>query len=134
MKMARHAGPSASYFVLPVPLVVALCLAVVLLVAYPMAGLLLQAFDAGPGVWQRALLGGNLAAIWNTLWSSAAATALAVVLGTLFAFATERASPPGRAWLRMGVCLPLLVPPFIGAFGWLQAYGRAGVLEQLSGL
>jgi len=31
----------------------------------------------------------------------------------------------------MGVLLPILVPPFIGAFGWTQAYGRAGLLDKL---
>lgn len=108
--------------------------AVAVLVVYPMATLLVQAFEAGGAAWQRALSGTSLAAIANTLWSSAAATALAVVSGGLFAFATERALPAGRAWLRLGICLPLLVPPFIGAFGWLQAYGRAGVLEKLTGI
>ncbi len=72
-------------------------------------------------------------AIWNTLWTGAVVAALAVCVGTSAALVTERLSVPARGWLRLGMFLPLLIPPFVGAFGWARAYGPSGLLDQLVG-
>ncbi|MEO5941750.1 MAG: ABC transporter permease subunit, partial [Candidatus Limnocylindrales bacterium] len=54
--------------------------------------------------------------------------------GTLAALATERAHLPGRGWLRAGILLLLLCPPFVTAFGWTRAYGPRGLTDQAFGV
>jgi iron(III) transport system permease protein len=113
---------------------VALAVSLVLaagLVVYPLASLFGRAFQAGAEPFQRAFSGLVLLAVLHTLWASGIATALAVVLAAALAVATERSPAIGRHWLRLGVSLPILIPPFISAFSWTQAYGRAGLLDKL---
>lgn len=73
-------------------------------------------------------------AIWNTAWTAALVAILAVVAGTAAAIATERGELPGRPWLRAGILLPLLCPPFVTAFGWTRAYGPRGLSDRLLGI
>jgi iron(III) transport system permease protein len=77
---------------------------------------------------------GVVGAIVNTAWTSALVALLAVVGGTAAALATERAGLPGRTWLRAGILLPLLCPPFVTAFGWTQAYGPRGLADRAAGV
>ncbi len=100
------------------------------LVVYPLARLLWEAVQAGAPVARRALDGSG-AAILHTIWVSLAAAGLALLVGAGFAVASERARVPGRGGLRLGLLLPILVPPFIGAFAWVQAYGRGGLADRL---
>lgn len=72
-------------------------------------------------------------AIWNSLWTGVIVAVLAVCAGTGAALVTERLAVPARRWLRLGMLLPLLIPPFVGAFGWARAYGPRGLLDQLVG-
>ncbi len=103
-----------------------------LLVIYPLGSLFWQVLQAGWGPVERVLTGPGLTVVLNTLWSSAVATMLAMVVGSALALSTERLDLPVRGWLRLGICLPILVPPFIGAFSWTQAYGRAGLLDKVA--
>jgi iron(III) transport system permease protein len=73
-------------------------------------------------------------AIGNTLWTAALVSVLAVTGGALAALATERGRLPGRGWLRAGILLPLVCPPFVTAFGWTRAYGPRGLSDQATGL
>lgn len=102
------------------------------LVVYPLMRLFWEAVDGGSEALGRALNGSG-AAIIHTLWVSAVAAAIALLVGGGFAIAIERSPLPGRGWLRLGLLLPILIPPFIGAFAWVQAYGRAGLLDRLAG-
>ena len=77
---------------------------------------------------------GVAGAIGNSVWIGAASAALAVALGTAAALATERGGLPARSWLRAGILLPLLCPPFVTAFGWTRAYGPRGLLHQVAGV
>lgn len=74
------------------------------------------------------------AAIGNSLWTAAVVAVVAVAGGTAAALATERGGLPGRAWLRAGILLPLLCPPFVTAFGWTRAYGPRGLADRSLGL
>jgi iron(III) transport system permease protein len=76
---------------------------------------------------------GVVRAILNTAWTSVLVAILAVIAGTATAIATERGNLPGRAWLRAGILLPLLCPPFVTAFGWTRAYGPRGLADLLAG-
>ena len=100
-----------------------------MLVAYPLGRLLAEAVGGGEHA-ARAIADSGTAVV-HTLWVSMLAAGIALVLGAGFALAVERGALPGRGWLRLGFLLPILIPPFIGAFGWTQAYGRAGLLDQL---
>jgi iron(III) transport system permease protein len=115
---------------LPAGLQVVAYVAAAGLVAYPLLRLLGEAVAGGEAAATRAL-GGSASAIAHTLWASALATLIALLVGAGFAIAIERGALPGRGWLRLGLLLPILIPPFIGAFGWVQAYGRAGLLDKI---
>jgi iron(III) transport system permease protein len=73
-------------------------------------------------------------AVRNTLVLAAAVTLLAVPGGTALALALRRPDVPGRAFWRVAVLLPMLVPDFVLAYSWTQAYGRAGFTETLAGI
>jgi iron(III) transport system permease protein len=55
------------------------------------------------------------------------------VVGAAAAFVTERVRIPARNWLRLGLLLPLVTPPFVSALSWAQAYGPGGLTDDLAG-
>jgi len=105
------------------------------LIGLPIAALLGVALDDGLTSLSGAL-GGPLAmrAIVNSLWTSLLVAVLAVAGGTAAAIVTERLATSGRALLRAGILAPLLVPPFVLAFGWTRAFGPHGLTDQLFGI
>jgi iron(III) transport system permease protein len=108
---------------------------VVVLIGIPIAALVGVVLD--DGLWALSgALGGPLAmqAIVNSLWTSAVEAVLAVVAGTAAAIVTERAAGRARRWLRAGLVAPLLIPPFVLAFGWTRAFGPHGLTDQLFGV
>jgi iron(III) transport system permease protein len=73
-------------------------------------------------------------AVSNTLIVGAVASLTTVALGTTAAFLTERMRVVGRNWLRVGVLLPVLIPPFVSALSWMRAYGPSGLTDDTLGL
>lgn len=73
---------------------------------------------------------GLLPLLRNTILLVLGSTAVAVAIGSVFAWLTER-SDLGMAWLtRVLPIVPLLVPPIAGAIGWvLLAAPRSGFLN-----
>jgi len=65
-----------------------------------------------------------------SLVTSAAATALAVVLGVPLAWVQARAAFPGRSLLRAVTTLPVVLPPVAGGVALLLAFGRRGLIGQ----
>lgn len=99
-----------------------------LLVVVPLARLLQVASEESRGI------GGVVGvAAWNTLWTSTAVTVLALIVGAAAAYVTERTTIRGRRWLRVGMVLPLFVPPFASALSWMRTYGPGGLLGRLTG-
>ena len=116
-------------------LVVTLGLLATLLVGWPLARLAGVAAEGGiAGITATLSASAAETAIFNSLWSGALVALLAVAAGTSAAFVTERANVPGRWLLRTGMLLPLLVPPFVNAYGWTRAFGSRGLLDQLFGI
>lgn len=76
----------------------------------------------------------TLSAASNTLLTSIGVVILAVPAAVFAALVTERTQIPGRRWLRLCLTLPLIVPPFVSALGWTQAYGPSGLLDDAAGL
>lgn len=107
----------------------------VVLIGIPIARLLGVALGDGPTVVAATLTDSRVAgAIGNSLWTAALVALLATSGGTALALATERAGLPGTAWIRAGILLPLLCPPFVTAFGWTRAYGPRGLTDQALGI
>ncbi|MDO8483700.1 MAG: ABC transporter permease subunit [Candidatus Limnocylindrales bacterium] len=110
-------------------------LLVVLVIGLPLARLVGVALEDGPAVLAATLAGPLVAgAIGNSLWTGVLVALVAAGAGTAAALATERSALPGRRWLRLGLLLPMLVPPFVTAFGWARAFGPRGLTDQLVGV
>lgn len=107
----------------------------VALIGLPLARLVGVALGGGLGTIAVTLGEPRVAgAIGNSLWTAALVAVLAASGGTVAALATERGGLPGRGWLRAGILLPLLCPPFVTAFGWTRAYGPRGLTDQALGI
>jgi len=72
-------------------------------------------------------------AVAHSFELSAAATVLAVPVGVAIALALRDPRLPGRAYWRVAVLLPVLVPDVVLGYSWLMAYARAGLTSELFG-
>ncbi|WP_308160557.1 ABC transporter permease [Mycolicibacterium goodii] len=70
------------------------------------------------------------AALLLSLKTSAASTAVCVLLGVPMAVVLARAQFRGRAVLRALVLLPLVLPPVVGGIALLYTFGRIGLVGQ----
>jgi molybdate transport system permease protein len=76
-------------------------------------------------------------ALWLSLRTSAASTALCLVLGVPLATLLARRDFAGKGVLRALVLLPLILPPVVGGLALLYTFGRRGLLGhtlQLAGI
>jgi molybdate transport system permease protein len=67
-------------------------------------------------------------ALWLSLRTSTAATAMCVLLGVPMATVLARTRFPGQGLLRALVLLPLVLPPVVGGIALLATFGRRGLL------
>lgn len=72
----------------------------------------------------------SLAALWLSLRTAAASTALAMALGTPLALVLARTSFRGQRLLRALVLLPLVLPPVVGGIALLYTFGRRGLIGE----
>ncbi|MFD6950430.1 ABC transporter permease [Nocardiopsis sp. NPDC060348] len=92
----------------------------------PLAGLLVRA------PWST--MGGRLtepevlSALWLSLSTATAATALSLLLGVPLAWLLARTDFPGRRLVRALVTVPLVIPPVVGGVALLLVLGRNGLL------
>ncbi len=113
--------------------VVVLLVAAGILVVLPLWTLLRTSLEEGlPALLEAVASAGP--AVWASLWTSTLATLLAVALGAVIAVLTERTDVPGRRGLRLAMLLALIVPGYVAALGWLNAYGPGGLLDDVFGL
>ena len=73
--------------------------------------------------WQQAFV--------NSILSSGGATVLAAVLAVPMAFVVARIAIPLRALVLALSVIPLIAPPFIGAYAWIILLGNNGIITQL---
>ena len=66
----------------------------------------------------------------NSFQVSVAVTAAALVLGTLFAYFYCLFEIRGKAFLQTLSILCCMSPPVIGAYSWIQMFGRAGIVTK----
>ncbi|MFO1328860.1 MAG: putative 2-aminoethylphosphonate ABC transporter permease subunit [Rubrivivax sp.] len=72
-----------------------------------------------------------LDSLWNSVWVSAAVTALAVPSAFVFAYALTRSHLPGKAVLRGITLVPLLAPSLLSAISLIYWFGNQGALKGL---
>lgn len=70
----------------------------------------------------------SMAALGLSVRTSAAATALCLVLGVPMALVLARTSFPGQRVVRSLMLLPLVLPPVVGGIALLYTFGRRGLL------
>jgi iron(III) transport system permease protein len=124
---------------MPRALLAASCLVAALLLL-PLAFLLLEARQVGwPALSQLLFRPLTAGLLWNMVRLAVVVTALAAAIGTGAAWCVERTDLPGRRALAMLLVLPLAIPDFVVAFGWVSVlpavsgYGGA-VLVMTAGL
>ncbi|MCA1736063.1 MAG: iron ABC transporter permease [Actinobacteria bacterium] len=69
----------------------------------------------------------------NSLVIAVAVGLIASAVGLFAALLTERGNLMGRRALRIGILLPLIVPPFVSALAWSRVYGPSGLTDDLVG-
>lgn len=70
----------------------------------------------------------SLDALYLSLRTSAASTALCLLIGVPMATVLARTSFPGQSMARSLVLLPLVLPPVVGGLALLYTFGRRGIL------
>ena len=118
----------------------ALVLSYILLIfffIYPLAQLFISSVRAADGGWTLThfreffALSYYRSALYHSLYVGVMVTVLATALGVPLAAAVARWGVPGKALLRALIVLPLVSPPFIGAYSWILLLGRSGWITQL---
>ena len=71
-------------------------------------------------------------ALTNSVLSSVLATIIATTLAVPMAFAISRVRIAGRQLIMALSVIPLIAPPFIGAYAWIMLLGNNGILSQLA--
>ena len=100
----------------------------VLLLALPLAGLVVRApWGAMLEVMSAPRVG---AAIRLSLGTSLAALALSTVLGVPLALVLARGNGAWLRWVRALVLLPMVLPPVVGGVALLAAFGRRGLVGE----
>lgn len=69
-------------------------------------------------------------ALWNSVYSGLAATLIATALALPMAYAVARIELPLRGLLCAMSVVPLISPPFIGAYAWIILLGKNGTITQ----
>lgn len=92
----------------------------------PFAGLLARAPWSTLGI--RLLMPEVRDALWLSLATATAATAVSLLLGVPLAWLLARVEFPGRRLARALVTVPLVIPPVVGGVALLLVLGRTGVV------
>jgi thiamine transport system permease protein len=69
--------------------------------------------------------------LWFTVWSSSAATALAVLLGVPTAYVLHRLRLPGRSVVRAALLVPFVLPTVVVGVAFRELLGESGPLAFL---
>ncbi|MFZ1362928.1 MAG: ABC transporter permease [Candidatus Nanopelagicales bacterium] len=72
----------------------------------------------------------SLAALKLSLVTAACSTLICLILGVPIALVLARTQLPGRAFLRVLVLLPLVLPPVVSGIALLYTFGRRGLIGE----
>jgi molybdate transport system permease protein len=112
----------------PPALVVAFAGIAVLFFAVPLAALLWRA--PWSSAWEVLSTHEARQALWLSIQTSLAATAIAIVFGVPLAWVQARVAYRGRGVVRALTLLPMVLPPVVGGIALLLALGRRGIVGQ----
>jgi len=68
---------------------------------------------------------------WNSLWTAALTTAIAVPAAFVFAYAMTRSTIPGKVLFRAIALVPILAPSLLPALALIYLFGNQGMLRGL---
>lgn len=102
-----------------------------LVVGLPVIYLAVRAAQGGADTWQWLLSQRLPGLMANSLKLTAGATILALVISVPLAWLVGRTDLPGRRWLSWLLAMPLVFPPYIGAFAYITIFGPRGTVEAL---
>ena len=69
--------------------------------------------------------------VWFTVWTSAVATTVSVLLGLPAAYALHRLTFPGRSLVRAALLVPFVLPTVVVGVGFRELLGEAGPMAGL---
>jgi iron(III) transport system permease protein len=98
----------------------------------PVAHLVLRASEAADP-WGVAADARVWQAVGRTVRLATTVAVAATVLGTAMAWVLERTDLPGRGWLGIVAAVPLVVPTYVLAFAFKDAFGPSPLLVELPG-
>src|SRR5437667_5914427 len=118
---------------------IALIAVLVFLIASPMVRLVVSSFQE-PETHRLTLANyaeaygraRHLQALWNTFQFGAGVAAFACLFGVPLAWAISRTDMPGKGFIRLMVFGAFIIPPYLGAIGWILLAGpNAGWLNKV---
>jgi iron(III) transport system permease protein len=102
----------------------ALAVLVSVAVGLPIAYLAVRAGQGGAATWQWLLSSRLPGILGRTLGLGALTTGLAMAIAVPMAWLVSRTDLPGRSALTWIAALPLVFPPYVGAFAYLSLFGE----------
>lgn len=69
-------------------------------------------------------------ALWNTIFIGVVVTILATAVAVPAAYFVARVQMPFKPLILSLSIIPLISPPFIGAYSWVVLFGRSGIVSQ----
>lgn len=117
----------------PQPSIAVPAAAVALVVVLPLIYVLYRAATGGLTTWQRLLTTRLPQLLLSSLSLTVAVVVAALVVALPLAWLAARTDIPGRRTWRWLFGLPLVFPPYVGAFSYITVFGPRGVAEKLTG-
>jgi iron(III) transport system permease protein len=98
--------------------------------ALPFVYIVQQAGSSWTNTWDAIASERTLAPLWRTVQLAVLVTFFATIVGVTLAWITMRTDVPfARTW-RLVLALPLVIPSFVGAASFVQAFAVGGLLDQ----
>ncbi len=73
----------------------------------------------------------NIKSAVNTLYLAVSTTFFSTLIGSVLAWIVARTDVPGKSILKTLLMVPYMIPPFIGAMGWMFLFGRSGYMNKI---
>jgi iron(III) transport system permease protein len=98
--------------------------------ALPFVYVVQQAGSSWSDTWSAIASDRTLGPLWRTVQLAVLVTTCATVLGVTLAWITMRTDLPYAKFWRLVLALPLVIPSFVGAASFVQAFAVGGLLDQ----
>lgn len=102
---------------------------IVALVALPLVYLVLRAAGAGADGLDYLARPRTLTIVTNSLILVGGVTLTALLIGVPFAWLTARTNLPGRRWWLILGIMPMVIPSYIAAIAFVEAFGPRGMVQ-----